>query len=155
MTPGRAPVDRAKKTARRVFVVAWIVLGVAGALNHTIAEKPVGRRFDLGLPHLRYGHVMFNKNLRVVQTYQYARKDGVRHDVADLVPIAAPGYKRARLAVTLLFQPRYLRELCFRSLHTLDDEITFFIDEYDLDVARGRPTRTFTLRCDVHGLVDR
>ncbi len=148
-------MDRAKKTVRRVFIVAWIVLALAGALNHTIAQRTLGRRFDLGLPHLRYGHVMFNSNLRVVQTYQYAGKDGVRHDVADLVPTAAPGYKRARLAMNILFNPRYLREICFRSLHALDDELTIYIDEYDLEVARGRPTRTFTLRCDVHGLVDR
>lgn len=148
-------MDRAKKTVRRVFIVAWIVLALAGALDHTIALKTLGRRFDLGLPHLRYGHVMFNSNLRVVQTYQYARKDGVRHDVADLVPTAALGYKRARLAMNILFNPRYLREICFRSLHALDDELTIYIDEYNLDVARGRPTRTFTLRCDVHGLVDR
>jgi hypothetical protein len=50
--------------ARRGFALAWVLLGLAGALNHTIAMKPIGERFDLVLPHLRYGYVMFNANLR-------------------------------------------------------------------------------------------
>jgi len=102
--------------ARRTFVAVWIALGCAGAVNHTIAEKVLGHRFDLVLPHLRYGYVMFNRNPRTVEVYEYTRSGGARHDLADLLVTPAPGYKTARLAVDLAFQPRYLAEVCRSAL---------------------------------------
>ena len=55
-------------------------------------------RSDLGLPNLQYGYVMFNANPRRVPVYTYARADGgERHDLADLDPRPAFGYKRARV----------------------------------------------------------
>jgi hypothetical protein len=136
-----------KPTVRRAFVAIWIVLGVAGALDHTIARKVLGRRFDLLLPHLAHGYVMFNINPRRVAVFTYARADGVRHDLADLVDRPAPGYKRARVAIDAMLKPIYLRELCNRALRSLDDEITISVDGYDVDVDPRRPAHTETVHC--------
>ena len=138
--------------ARRAFVVGWIVLAVFGALNHTIAERLFGKRFELALPQLEYGYVMFNKNPRQVQVYSYARADGVRHDLADLVRTPSPGYKRARVAIDAAFDPRVLDEICFRATRGSTEKLTFFVDEYDLDVDARAPVRTRALACDAHGL---
>ena len=89
---------RGTMNLRRAFVVVWIVLAIAGALAHTVAERAVGHTIDLGLPNLQYGYVMFNANPRRVPVYTYARADGERHDLADLDPRPAFGYKRARVA---------------------------------------------------------
>jgi hypothetical protein len=142
--------------ARRAFIAAWILAGLLGALNHGVAEKLFGRRYDLRLPHLRYGHVMFNKNPTSVRVYSYAGPDGERHDLADLVAIPAPGYERTRLAINLAFKPSYLHEVCFRYiLRHADADLTFFVDEYQVDLDRERPVRTATMRCTADGLVAR
>lgn len=139
-----------KRNLRRAFVVTWIVLGVAGALNHTIARKVAGRRFDLVLPHLAHGYVMFNINPRRVVVFSYAREDGVRHDLADLVGRPAPGYKRTRVAIDAMFKPLYLRELCNGALRSLDDAITIYADGYQVDVDARTPAHTTTVRCGAH-----
>ncbi|HZS37794.1 MAG TPA: hypothetical protein VFF06_13245 [Polyangia bacterium] len=140
--------------ARRAFVAAWIAASIAGALDHTIAESLFGRRFDLVLPHLKYGHVMFNKNPRKLEVYSYAGTDGVRHDLADLQRTPAPLYKRARVALDVMLEPDYLAELCFRAARASAEPLTLFIDEYDLD-AGARPQRTRTMPCDAHALLAR
>ena len=137
---------------RRWLVVAWIALSVIGALNHTIAEKLIGRRFDLVLPHLKYGHVMFNKNLRVVHTYEYAGRDGVRHDLADLMQPTVVGYRRARLAINVILKRDYLREVCYRAYTANKEELTFFVDEYNVDADPKTPQKTQTLTCGAYGL---
>ncbi|MEO6771675.1 MAG: hypothetical protein ABI467_01470 [Kofleriaceae bacterium] len=132
---------------RRAFVVAWIVLAVAGALAHTVAERVVGHTIDLGLPELRYGYVMFNANPRRVPVYTFARADGERHDLADLDPRPAFGYKRARVALDAMFSGTYLRDLCNRALTSRDDQITIFIDGYQVDVDREHPAMATTEVC--------
>ena len=141
--------------ALRVFVAVWVVLGLLGALDHTIAERVLGHRVDLVLPHLKYGYVMFNVNPRKVSVYEYARADGVRHELADLVPVAAPGYARARLAVDATLEPQYLREVCYRATRRNHEEYDFFVEEYDVDADTRAPSQTTTLHCDLHGLVAR
>jgi hypothetical protein len=141
--------------ARRIFVAAWIVLGVAGALNHTVSQKVFDTRFDLMLPHLKYGHVMFNRNLRKVPTYQYMGADGVRHDLADLVETPALGYHRTRFAFDVLTKDDYLLEVCFRSFQRNPSPLTFITDEYDVDVDARKPARTTTYSCGADGLVPR
>jgi hypothetical protein len=135
---------------RRAFVVVWIVLAVAGALAHTVAERAVGHTIDLGLPNLQYGYVMFNANPRRVPVYTYARGDGQRHDLADLDPRPAFGYKRARVALDAMFSATYLRDLCNRALTSRDDEITIFVDGYQVDVDRETPAMSTTEVCRGH-----
>jgi len=135
---------------RRTFVVVWIVLAIAGALAHTVAERAVGHTIDLGLPNLQYGYVMFNANPRRVRVYTYAHADGERHDLADLDPRPAFGYKRARVALDAMFSATYLRDLCNRALTSRDDEITIFIDGYQVDVDRETPAMSTTEVCRGH-----
>jgi hypothetical protein len=132
---------------RRGFVVAWIVLGVAGALNHTIAQRYFDGQLNLLLPHLQYGYVMFNENPTRVPVFSYARADGKRHDLAELDPRPAPGYARARAAVDATLTPTYLRDLCNRALRSRDDAITIYIDGYDVLVDNQNPSRTSTVTC--------
>jgi hypothetical protein len=143
-----------QRRARRTFVVAWLALGLAGALDATIAERAFGDRVDLLLPHLKYGHVMFNQNPHQVRVYSYAGADGIRHDVAELVPTPAPGYKRARTALDVETKPDYLREICYRAVRTRG-EFDFIVDEYDVDVNPRAPSRSQTVHCDAHGLSPR
>lgn len=141
-----------KVHVRRALVVAWVLLGLAGALNHGVAEAVLGRRLDLKLPHLRYGYVMFNRNLPSVWVFSYARADDVRHDLADLVATPAPGYKRTRLAMNVMLKRSYLDEICFRHIRRHPgDEVTFFVDEYRVDVDPRTPARTAILRCTSDG----
>lgn len=116
---------------KRAFIVAWIVLALAGALDHTIAPRLFGRSFDLRLPHLQYGYVMFNNNPHRVPVFTYARADGIRHDLADLEPRPAFGYARARVALDAMFTPIYLRDLCNRALRGPGDAITIHVDGYE------------------------
>ena len=142
-----------KAKALRTFVVAWVILGIAGALDHTIAEKLFGDRIDLVLPHLQYGYVMFNTNLRKATVLEYAGKDGVRHDLADLVRTPAPGYKRARLVINFITDPMYLAEVCLRATRTTSDSFTFFVSDYDVDGASPpSAARSTAAICDAHGL---
>jgi hypothetical protein len=137
-----------KQRIRRAFVVTWLALGLAGALDHTIAERYLGGRIDLVLPHLQYGYVMFNENPTRVPVFTYARGDGERHDLADLDPRPAPGYRRARAAVDATLAPTYLRDLCNRALRTRDDEVTIYIDGYDVLVDNQNPSRSSTVKCN-------
>ena len=136
-----------KRTVRRGFIVVWLVLGIAGALDHTIAEHWLGHTVDLGLPHLQYGYVMFNANPRRVAVFSYAHTGGERGDLADLEPRPAPGYARARVAIDAMFTRVYLRDLCNRALRSRDDEITIYIDGYQVDVDSEHPAITSTEKC--------
>ena len=140
--------------ARRVFVAAWILLGLAGALDHTIALTLFGGRVDLMLPHLRFGYVMFNRNPRSVPVYTYAGSDGVRHDLADLVEVPTPGYARARLLLDATVSPPYLREVCLRAARATKQEYDFFVDTYAIDVGSRTLASTRVLHCSEQGLRD-
>lgn len=137
---------------RKTFVVAWMLLSLAGALNHTIAEKLFGERFDLMLPHLKYGHVMFNKNATTIDVWDFSGPDGVRHPLRDLVQTPAIGYADARVGLDLYTKPDYIRELCFRAFAARKEPLTIFEREYQVEVDPRTPSRTLTLRCDAHGL---
>lgn len=137
-----------------MFVAAWIALGLAGALDHTIAEKVFGTRVDLVLPQLQYGYVMFATNPRTVSVFEYAGDDGVRHALADLVAVPAPGYKRSRFGIDVIAKPDYLAEVCFRATHGTTREYAIFVTDYEVDGAGGRrAARTTSLHCSSHGLV--
>lgn len=144
--------------------MGWIVLGVAGALDHTIARKLLGRRIDLVLPHLAAGYVMFKDNPRTAKVYEYARADGVRHDLADLVATPSLGYGRARVFINDTLDPDFfLKEICLRATHVWDartgrlerstgDDYDFYVTEYRVDVDPRSPSSTTDLHCDGHGL---
>jgi hypothetical protein len=149
-----APADR-WKTARRAFVGVWVFLGIVGAMNHTIAEKLFGMRFRLWLPHLEYGYVMFNRNPHDPAVYTYSGTDGVRHPLAELVHTPALGFSDSRLVVSVILQPDYLREVCYRATRSSTNRYTFFVDHYDIDVDPYRPAGTATFHCDARGLSSR
>jgi len=140
--------------ARRAFVAVWILLGVAGALDHTIADKALGTRIDLLLPHLKYGYVMFNVNPRTVSVFSYAGADGVRHDLADLLATPAPGYARARVAIDVGLQPAYLAEICLRAVRASHQEYDFYVETYDVAPGASTLDDTKVLHCSAHGLRD-
>lgn len=113
----------------------------------------MGRTFDLRLPHLAYGYVMFNRNPRTVWTFQYERQ-GLRGNLADLVPVPAPGYKRTRVAMNLVMKPDYLHDICSRAIaRAPEDRLTFIVNEYRVDVDPLSPAETLTFVCDQNGLV--
>jgi len=133
-----------KQRLTRAFIVAWLVLGVAGALNHTILDGNLA----LGLPHLQYGYVMFNENPTRVPVFTFAHAGEARSHLADLDPRPAPGYARARAAVDATLTPLYLRDLCNRALRSSDDEITIYIDGYDVLIDNENPAISSAVKCD-------
>jgi hypothetical protein len=139
-------------TARRVFVTAWVAIGLAGALNATIAERLLGTQLDLRLPQLEYGFVMFNRNAHEVTVYSYVGPDGARRPLSELVSTPAPGYADARLAVNLLLRPDYLQEVCYRATAGSSTRYVFVLDHYDMDTDPRRPAQSLTLHCDARGL---
>jgi hypothetical protein len=140
--------------ARRAFVAVWVLLGLAGALDHTIADRVLGSRIDLMLPHLKYGYVMFNVNPRTVNVYSYAGTDGVRRNLADLLATPAPGYARARVAIDADIQPTYLAEICLRAVRATHQEYDFYVETYAVDQGLSTLTDTKVLHCSPHGLRD-
>jgi hypothetical protein len=54
-----------------------------------------------------------------------------------------------------LFTPVYVRELCNRALTSLDDEITIYVDDYDVVADPRTPVRTRVVRCRGDGGRDR
>lgn len=109
-----AGATTARKALRRSFVVFWFIAGLAGALNHGVALTVFGRRFDLELPHLRYGYVMFNRIPREISVLQYVTTSGERGYLADLVATPALGYRRARLAMDAWVGLPYIEQVCRR-----------------------------------------
>jgi hypothetical protein len=132
-------------TLRRAFVAAWIIAGILGALH-------LGG--PLLLPHLKYGHVMFNKNLRRVSVYEYAGEDGVRRPLAELVATPSLGHARARLGMNAMIKADYLREVCFRATRG-GASYTFYTDHYEIEPGARRLAGSEIARCDPHGLVAR
>jgi hypothetical protein len=127
---------------RRGFVAVWILLALAGALK-------LGTGGHLVLPHLRYGHVMFNQNLRTVRVYHYAGADGVRRPLADLMTTPSLGYHRARLGMNLIIKPDYMLELCLRTLRQNGNQpFTILTDEYDIERDARTPARTIPFACE-------
>jgi hypothetical protein len=131
-----------------------MLLGLAGALDHTIAERLLGGRIDLILPHLRFGYVMFNINPRTVPVYEYAAGDGRRHDLAELVRTPALGYSRARLIIDADTIPPYLGEVCRRAERATGQEYDFFVESYEVGPGTRTMKDTRVLRCSEHGLRD-
>jgi hypothetical protein len=153
MIAAELPMDgRRAVMGRRAFVVAWVALGLAGAFDQTIAQYFFGRRFDLLLPHLKYGHVMFNKNPHNVTVFEYARDGGPRRPLAELVRTPAFGYASARVIVNALTDPMFLAEVCYRATRDPGESYTFFVDDYDIDHDTRRPARSTVFRCDSRGL---
>ena len=133
-----------RQTARRAFVVAWILLGLVGALNHTVLDH----RLNLLLPHLRYGYVMFDRNPRVARVYRFTRGHDEPRDLAELEQTPAFGYARARLIMSVAAKPTYLAEVCRKAmLRGDDDALTVLVDEYAIVENANRLTRSVPLTC--------
>jgi hypothetical protein len=145
----RVRLEKIVQALRRGFVAVWIALSLAGALK-------LGAGGWLLLPHLRYGHVMFNKNPSTVTITEYAREDGVRHPIAELMTTPSLGYHRARAAVNLMIKPEFLLELCFRTLRSSGNRpFDIFVDEYDVLSDPRRPARSHTVRCEERAFAPR
>ena len=86
---------------QRTFIIIWFLMTIFGALNATVLPwLRAGSRFNLNwIPHLRYGHVMFNQNSPEVITIWFRSKStqGVWRHISELVPTPAPAYKQARV----------------------------------------------------------
>ena len=98
---------------------------------------------------------MFNKNPHTVRVFEYAGDDGVRHNLADISPMPAPGYKRTRVAMNSMLQGMYPAELCYRAMRASHAPFTVFVDEYQVDADPSHPAQTLTSRCEMNGLKPR
>ena len=124
-----------------------------GALNHTVLAQTLNRRLDLVLPHLRYGYVMFNRTPRTVDISEVIYADGRRAYVDELVATPSPGYKRARWAINLRFEPALLGQLC-RQAH-LSEPVIFETTRYLVSEPLRPPLAQRRLRCTTDGKLAR
>lgn len=105
------PGISASRLLKRVAIAGWLVLTVMGALNHTLLPGILPRPLTTALPNLRYGYVMFNRNMPEVGVLSYRDGGEYRH-ISDWIRTPAPGYKDARATINLLLIPDYLNYLC-------------------------------------------
>lgn len=130
----------------RIFVAFWVVLSVAGALNHTIIPFLFGKPLKLWLPHLKYGFVMFDHNdTELLLAYYKPRYAAARLPIADLIETPSLTYKETHANVNLLLYPPYLEHLCWRG--GLAEGADFFLDHYDVQ-ATPHIIRTDRFRCE-------
>ena len=147
MTLATTASAQRRALAGRGLLALWLLLSVLGALNQTVALLVFGRRFDLLLPHLSAGYVMFVEIPRTIEIHSYVDAQGDKHSIADLVKTPAPFYKRARTEANLAMAPGLLHDICREQAAS-----TFLIEEYKLNFHPERPYRSTTLSCDAQGL---
>lgn len=139
--------------ARALAVGLWLGASILGALNQTVAPMLLGRSFDLALPHLKQGYVMFVKIPRTIAMHDVLRGDGSRTSIADIVSPRAYLYPRARIETDLGMNPDLLPQICRLHARRTGETTTFLVEEYRLLLHPERPRRTTALRCDDTGLI--
>jgi hypothetical protein len=140
------------RTLGRVFAVVWCALAVLGALNGGIAERWLGHRVNLLLPHLQQAEVMFIEIPRAPQVHWFVGADGQRRSVADLLEAPALLYARARVEANLSLNPDLLDTICRRHIARGGAPVDITTDDYRLNFRPERPYRSITERCDDGGL---
>lgn len=138
---------------KRAFVVGWLGLLFVGAVNHGLVEALGLPRVELLLPHLRYGHVMFNRNLRVVTVHEVRAPDGSLRHLSELLPNDAPGYRRARVEMNLYFFPALLEPICRQALKGREGAFTIVRSRWDVRPSGLQREEVLGLRCSEGGLV--
>jgi hypothetical protein len=141
-----------RRVSGRVFAVGWAVLAVVGACNGGIAERVLGRRLDLRLPHLDQPYVMFIAIPRRVEVHSFVDDDGQRHSIADLVADPAILYARARVEANLSLAPDLLRDICRRHIARGGAPVDITTDDHRLNFHPERPYQSHTERCTSDGL---
>ena len=140
------------KQLERAFAVVWLALAVLGALNGAIAERLVGSRFDLWLPHLQQAYVMFIEIPRSPAVHSFVDEDGRRRSVADLLVAPATLYARARIEANFTLAPDLLRHICRQHIDRGGAPVSITTDEYRLNFHPERPYISYTERCSEKGL---
>lgn len=144
-----------RTSLRRVFIVGWLVAGLAGALNHGIALKVLGHRFDLVLPHLRYGYVMFNHIPRDITVVQYLTPSGEKRLLSDLVDTPALGYESARLSMDAMNGRRYLEQICRSASGRSLTHLRLISEEYEISPGQSRQRGSAERDCGTPSESDR
>jgi hypothetical protein len=138
---------------RRVLLLCWLALSLAGALNHILSAGRVGGpALDLSLPHLASGHAMFVRIPRTVHVHSYLTPDGQHRPLTDLVRTQGLLYGRARLETNLALHPALLEQICQRHFRASGRATTFLTEEYKLNFHPERPYKKAALVCDERGL---
>ena len=136
----------------RLCALGWAVLAVVGALNGGIADRVLGRRLDLRLPHLQQPYVMFIEVPRRLEVHSFVDADGQRRSIADLVAAPAPLYARARIEANLALAPDLLRDICKRHIEGGGAPVDITTDDHRLNFHPERPYQSYTVRCSSTGL---
>ncbi len=130
-----APQTERLSLFQKILLVCWLSLTVLGAMNSTVLPwLSGGKRLNLAwLPHLRYGHVMFNKNPLEVTTIWFRShhtNEKLSH-ISELIKTPAPAYKQARVAINLFIDPRYLISVCKKK--SGNESLEFVLRYYNME----------------------
>ncbi|MBM4279193.1 MAG: hypothetical protein FJ137_00030 [Deltaproteobacteria bacterium] len=140
------------RTFARTFALVWMGLAGVGACNGAIAQKALGRRLDLRLPHLQQAYVMFIEIPRSPAVHTFVDEQGQRRSVADLQAAPAIGYARARIEANFTLAPELLRHVCRQHIDGGGAPVDITTDEHRLNFHPERPYRSYTERCTAAGL---
>jgi hypothetical protein len=140
------------RTVGRVFALGWAALTVCGACNGGIAERVLGRRLDLLLPHVDQPYVMFIEIPRRLQVHSFVDDAGERRSIAELVTAPAALYARARTEANLSLAPDLLRDICRRHIARGGGSVDITTDDHRLNFHPERPYQSHTERCTSDGL---
>ncbi len=146
-------VGAAQRVFGRAFALVWIALAVAGAANGAIAQKVLGRRLDLQLPHLQQAYVMFIAIPRRLEVHSFVDEQGQRRSIAALLDAPALGYARARIEANFHLAPDLLHHLCRRHIARGGAPIDITTEDYRLNFRPERPYQRYTERCTADGLL--
>jgi hypothetical protein len=102
--------------ARRALIVAWLGLSVIGALNFKLL---FGRFFDARggltavLPHLKFGHVMFDRVPDAITVPSVTFTTGGGHrGLSEVIETDSIGYADARAYLGFVLDPSWESRIC-------------------------------------------
>jgi hypothetical protein len=127
------PANSWRRAIGRLFVAGWLGLTVAGGLSQTFVPGLLDPNGGLAavFPHLRWGHVMFNRIPRRLRLVRY-RRPGERElrPLAEVVETSSLGYADARAAMSALGGAAELARLCAFTPRL--DGLELVTEEYDV-----------------------
>ena len=146
--PGTGSLAVLRAYARRASLVLWLGMSVVGALNFNLFEErffPHGGGLTAALPHLRFGHVMFDRVPKNITVPSVTFADGVHHGLSSVLVTDSIGYEDARGYLGFALDPDWERRICRRIGPRPD--VTLWLQEVEIkDAPRVKSART--IRCD-------
>jgi hypothetical protein len=148
LAPGAGSLAVVRTYARRASLLLWLGMSVVGALNFNLLEERFfrhGGALTAVLPHLRFGHVMFDRVPSNITVPSVTFADGVHHGLSSVLVTDSIGYEDARGYLGFALDPDWERRICGRIESRPD--VTLWLRQIAItDAPRVKSARA--IRCD-------